>query len=82
MRFRVVSKDEALKLCAPDIEAHDPNCYIDEGDWYDAVYGDYLWDDKKKLIVYADGGEPEDMILCRNLRSFVTLLNEVDAENG
>ena len=42
--------------------------------WLEDTVDGSLW--------FADGGEPEDMILCRNLKVFVDAMNRYDAENA
>lgn len=47
----------------------------DDGEEYDV-----LVDQSTGLVVFEDGGEPEDMTLGRNLAPLVTLINQLARE--
>lgn len=73
-RFKVCDLEEAKGY-------DDPNDYTDIYDPWDSGITSFLVDTKKGLVVWADGGEPEDQTLGRNLYDFVILLNEVSNES-
>ena len=50
----------------------------DEEDDYDEDF-DELFDTLTGEVVFTDGGEPEDQLLCRDLSPLVAKLNEVAA---
>lgn len=72
-RFKIVDFKEAQGY-------DDPNEYAYDTGWNDAEWSYYLVDTKTNEVIYADGGEPEDMTLTRNLGFFVDKMNEVADE--
>jgi hypothetical protein len=64
-RYRVVDQHEAAN--ALNSEEH-------ISDWCEG-WESYLLDTQTNMIVFADGHEPEDMFLDRDLSIFVELLN-------
>jgi hypothetical protein len=67
MHYKTVSFDEAPEEL---LEEYGVDALYDYGDFLVRVD-----DDGTETVIYADGGEPEDMILRRNLGVFVGELN-------
>ena len=74
-RFVVVDFEDALKADNAESEY-----YLEKDCPPFDDFRQYLLDTKKNKLVAYDGGEPEDQSFGRDLRVFVDLLNEVDAE--
>ena len=78
MRYEIVYVEDFIGRQPEDVDwdTIDPQMLIDPEDSY--PNNDYyiLFDHHRGEVVFRDGGEPEDMILPRNLRILVDLLNE------
>lgn len=68
-RYRVVAWADAKSAA---------NAEIYHGEYSDDPW--YLIDTQSNEIIYRDGGEPEDMILVRDLSLFVGQMNSLSAE--
>ena len=81
-RYEVIAANElkAKNYPPPEGYAHweiwiDDNFHDGDADFYDVLY-----DHERHEVIYIDGGEPEDMLLCRDLRPLVDELNRVTQE--
>ncbi len=76
MRFKVVTAEEIVE------HGWDPDeDWVWDPEEADLDFKGYLLDTKTNEIVFADGGETEDMTLGRNLGGLVRVLNRV-ADGG